>query len=149
MSDTKKRKKQKFKRVLIGEDTLAKLTPDNAMDVFKDSVRAIYQGLPTRPARYLLVGLRRPVKPEQVIGFRGLRSTDKLPYVMCQLGLMEEVPLKIGRRGTMYFTTEKGLSVLEFWSSRNVEFGAYLRAYCPMDIRDQMTLRRIDIKLEE
>jgi hypothetical protein len=138
---------RKYKGMPFGNSLIDKLTEDNAVDMFKSGVRYIYQGLPTRPSKYLLLGLRRPVVPEVISGFRGMRRKDSVPYIMCMVGLMMEVPIKIGKRGTSFVTNERGLEVLRFWAGRNADFNRYMQAYCPYDIEARIKIARVDIAL--
>lgn len=141
------RKKQRKKPILLGEEALSKATPDNVVSVFQTKVRYIYQGLPTRPARYLLCGLRRPVVPELIRGLRGLRVVDKLPGHMAMLGLMKVIPHIEGRRTTAYMTSQKGLDVLKGWSARNRDFHGYYQAYCPYDIDNRLAILDVDLAI--
>ena len=145
-SSGKKRKVQRVKRIPLGTDVMANIRPDNAVEMFKVKVGFIYQGLPTRPARYLLMGMRRPTVPEYMVKVGGV-GKDKLPAFMATLGLMMEVPYKEGRRGKSFFITEKGVEVVRSWASRDRDFHAYANAYMPFDIDDRIKIMRADIAL--
>lgn len=146
-SNGKKRKVQRVKRIPLGTDVMANIRPDNAVEMFKVKVRFIYQGLPTRPARYLLLGMRRPTVPEYMKKIGGITGRDTLPDFMCKLGLMMLIPFKEGRRGNAYFITEKGLEVVRSWASRDRDFHAYANAYMPFDVDDRVKIMRADIAL--
>jgi len=143
----KPRKPQPKKRVPIGHDTLKDITPENAVDVFKTRVRHIYQGLPTRPSRYLLVASRRPTVPELMRGMRGMRISDTLPHHMSEWGLLMKLPPKPGRRSISYFITEAGLEVVRYWARTDRDFHAYANAYLPFDIDDRIKIMRADVAL--
>lgn len=143
----KPRKVQTRKRIPIGHDTLKDITPENAAEIFKARVRYIYQGLPTRPSRYLLTACRRPVVPELMRGMRGMRMSDTLPYNMFQWGLLFQIPPKPGRRSISYFITETGLEVVRYWARSERDFHAYANAYVPFDIEDRIKIMRADVAL--
>ena len=144
---TTKPKIKRHRSIRLGDDVLDLITGDNAVEMFKANVRYIYQGLPTRPARYLLRGLRKPITSEIVKGTNGYKTTDRLPYLMAKMGLMMEVPLKVGRRSVTFSTSEPGLEVLRFWALRNAEFSKYLNAYCPFDVENRIKITRVDIAM--
>ncbi len=149
MANTKKpRKPQRKKKVPLGHDAFGMISNgQSAKAVFMDSVRYVYQGLPTRPARYLLQACRRPVVPELMRGMRGIRQSDPLPYHMSQWGFMQVIPMKEGRRSQSYFITEDGLEILRHWARNNRDFHAYANAYIPFDIEDRIKIMRVDISM--
>lgn len=147
----KEKRRQRVRKVLIGEATLKALNTDgvDAVEVFKREVRFIYQGLPTRPARYLLTSMRRPVVAEQVWKYgRGSMIKDNLPDVMVRAGLMMDMPPRKGSRAKAYVLTLKGLEVLKYWASMNRDFHAYFHAYMPYDVVDIIKIAVVDRVLE-
>lgn len=139
--------KRGLKRIPIGDFVAKNLSPENAVEMFKTKVRYIYQGLPTRPARYLLTAMRRPVVPEMISAHREMKHKDPLPRAMFQAGLMLEIQPKFGRRATSYFISENGLEVIRYWAETNREFHAYANAYMPFDIDVRIRLMRVDVVL--
>lgn len=148
MPTTKTPKRQRRKHIAIGHDTLDAIATGDAVDVFKKKVRFIYQGLPTRPARYLLHAMRRPTVAEYMKGYRGIITRDKLPAIMCKHGLLIDMPIREGRRGTAFFITDKGLEVLKYWASKNRDFHAYFHAYRPYDVEDLIKITVVDRAIE-